>query len=230
MIAQLQQRFNAVSRKVQQRVGQRDQLVSAEALLNMRSEQISHRINALIEGKQLLDLFVKSTEQRVRSKYEPVITEALHFIFAQELFFHLYMVNRRNQSEVDFIILRSKDSEDSYQEYIREGNDKELERLVKESKNINYMYGGAVNQVLALMLRFINAELLKVKGPIMLDEPSSAVGEEYSSRLGQLISSMSKRFNRQYVLITHSKSLASYAQKSYEVDQRNYVSFVKELK
>jgi len=230
VIAQLQQRFTAVSRKVQQRIGQRNQLVSAEALLNMRSEQISSRINALIEGKQLLDLFVKSTEQRVRSKYEPIITEALHFIFAQELFFHLYMVNRRNQSEVDFIILRSKESEDLYQQYIKEGDDKELERLVKESKNINYMYGGAVNQVLALMLRFINAELLKIKGPIMLDEPSSAVGEEYSSRLGQLISSMSKRFDRQYILITHSKSLASYAQKSYEVDQRNFISFAKELK
>ncbi len=230
MIAQLQTRFNEVSQKIQRRIGQRDQLVKTALQLTQRSEGISRRINLLIEGRMLLDLFVKSTEQRVRGKYEPVITEALQFIFAQELFFHLYMVNRRNQSEVDFIILRSKESEASYQEYVKNGNDKELERLVKESKNINYMYGGAVNQVLALILRFINAELLKIEGPIMLDEPSSAVGEEYSSRLGQLISSMSKRFNRQYILITHSKSLASYAQKSYEIDQRNFISFAKELK
>jgi len=38
------------------------------------------------------------------------------------------------------------------------------------------MYGGAINQVLSLVLRLVLVELLKVEGPIFFDEPSSAVG------------------------------------------------------
>ena len=57
-------------------------------------------------------------------------------------------------------------------------------------------------------------------------EPSSAVGEEYSARLGQLLASLSERFHRQYILVTHSHSLASYAEKIYEVEKVNGISQV----
>lgn len=229
MIEQLQKRYKEVSHQVQRRIGQRDQLLSQERQLREKFTEKTKELTYLGEAKKLLELFVKSKEEKIRLQFEPVITEGLQFVFSQQLHFHLYMTTRRNQSEIDFIILMSQESEDLYQHYVKENDEKGLEKLIKETKNINYLYGGAVNQVLALILRFINVELLKIKGPIFLDEPSSAVGEEYSSRLGQLISSMSQRFNRQYILVTHSKSLASYAQKVYEVTQQNFVSKVKEL-
>ena len=229
MIEQLQKRYKEVSHQVQRRIGQRDQLLSQERQLSEKFTEKTKELTYLGEAKKLLELFVKSKEEKIRLQFEPVITEGLQFVFSQQLHFHLYMTTRRNQSEIDFIILMSQESEDLYQHYVKENDEKGLEKLIKETKNINYLYGGAVNQVLALILRFINVELLKIKGPIFLDEPSSAVGEEYSSRLGQLISSMSQRFNRQYILVTHSKSLASYAQKVYEVTQQNFVSKVKEL-
>lgn len=229
MIEELRKKYKDVSQRIQQRVGQRNQLLSLKNQLNTKFTSVSKNLELLINAKNLLELFVKSTEERTRTQFEPIITEGLQFVFSQQLHFHLYMTTRRNQSEIDFIILMSQESEDQYQKCIKENDEKGLEKLIKETKNINYLYGGAVNQVLALILRFINAELLKIKGPLFLDEPSSAVGEEYSSRLGQLIVSMSQRFNRQYILVTHSTSLAAYAQKVYEVSQRNFISYVKEL-
>ncbi|MCK9542540.1 MAG: hypothetical protein M0R03_10990 [Novosphingobium sp.] len=229
MIEDLQKRLNNIDKLLQRRIGQRDQLVkncnNISNSLNETNEFLSH----LMEGKSLLELFVKSTEYKTRQKLEPAITEALHFIFSQELYFHLWMVTRRNQSEVDFIILRSKESELYYQQYLQQNDEKGLEQLVKETKNILFMYGGSVNQVLSLMLRLIIVELLKIKGPIILDEPTSALPEEYNSKLGQVIHQLSRRFNRQYIFITHSTSLAGYADKAYRVEQKDYLSFVREL-
>ena len=177
---------------------------------------------------RLLDLFVKSTEVNVKGYLEPLVTEALDFVFAQSLRFHLLFTTRRNQVEIDFIVLRNDEMEVLYQQCLGDPEKyaRQLEQLVKGTKQIDFMYGGAVSQVIALVLRLILVELLHIEGPIFLDEPSSAVGEEYSARLGQLLSSFSERFNRQYVLVTHSHSLASYADILYEVEQVDGVSNV----
>jgi len=192
-------------------------------ILNTSNQIVLHE-----QVRKLLEIFVKSVEYKVRDYIEPVITEALDYVFNQGLRFHLIFITRRDQIEVDFILLKGEDSEKIYQEFLSQPikHEKQLEQLIKETKNLNFLYGGAVNQVLALVLRLVLVELLKIEGPVFLDEPSSAVGEEYSARLGQFISSLSKKFNRQIVLITHSKTLASYADKIYEVTQINGISKV----
>jgi|GEM_PF-3294243 DNA repair exonuclease SbcCD ATPase subunit len=219
-------RIRNVELLLTRRVAQRDTFLSQKKELQDLLKKTQEQMSVDTQVQKLLEVFVKSTEGYVRQYLEPLITEALDFVFNQGLYFHLLFVTRRNQVEIDFILLRDDVSEEQYQKFLLEPNKyaKQLEGLVKETKQINYMYGGAINQVIALVLRLILAELLQIQGPIFLDEPSSAVGEEYSARLGQLISSLSSRFNRQYVLVTHSHSLASYADIIYEVEKINNVS------
>lgn len=178
--------------------------------------------------KRILEVLVRTSEHRLQHYIEPVITEGLEFVFEQGLYFHLLFATRRNQIEVDFILLRDRESEQLYQTYIKdlEQYEKDLENLVKDTKNILFMYGGAVNQVIALILRLIVVELLQIKGPVVFDEPSSAVSEEYNQRLGQLVSSLSKRFNRQIIFITHSRSLAAYADVVQEVSKLDNISVI----
>jgi DNA repair exonuclease SbcCD ATPase subunit len=217
--------------KVLRRVGQRDEIQLRLNTLQQQKEQSEQDSALVADARKLLEIFVKSTEHNVQGYIEPIVTEALDFVFNQGLFFHLLFVNRRNQVEIDFIVIRDTDTEAQYQEYRvnPEKSAKKLEQLVKETKNLGFMYGGAVNQVLGLILRIVLVELLHIHGPIVLDEPSSAVGEEYSTRLGQLLTSLSKRFNRQILLITHSKSLASFADITYEVGKLNNISQIKEI-
>lgn len=220
---QLLARYQKISQALFRIEGQRDALRAQQTSLESLLESLRQETDEVTNVKLLLEAFVKSTEKEIRDYIEPVVTEALEFIFAQGLKFHLLFVTRRNQIEIDFIILRSEESEADYQMYIQNiaKYGKQLESLVKETKNINFMYGGAVNQVLGLILRLVLVELFRVKGPVLLDEPTSAVGEDYSARVGQLLSSLSKRFNRQYVLITHSKTLASFADRIYSVEKVN---------
>lgn len=222
----MQSRINQCSDNLQQLVGKRDALRERTKALLAHKDSISADAELYSSVRYLLEVFTKGTEVKVRQYIEPIITEALDFVFNQGLYFHLLFVNRRDQMEVDFFILRNKELEDKFQLYITdvEKYEKNLDQLVKETKNIPDIFGGAVNQVLSCVLRFAIAELLHIKGPIFMDEPSSAVHPTYATRLGQLISSLSKRFNRQYVIVTHSRELASFAEEVYEVSQVNGIS------
>jgi hypothetical protein len=153
-----------LTRKVAQRDTFLSQKKSFQTILQSTQEQL--KIDAQVQ--RLLEVFVKSTEVSVRNYLEPLVTEALDFVFNQGLQFHLLFITRRNQVEIDFILLRDSESEEKYQKYILSPDKfaKQLEALVKETKQLNFMYGGAVNQVIALVLRLILSELLQIQGPI----------------------------------------------------------------
>lgn len=217
----IKERIQHINNKVTTLAGERNLL---RQQLNAITNNITKKEGDLDlhkQTRQLLELFVKSTEHNIKSYIEPTITEALEFVFSQYLKFHIVFFNRRNQVEIDFAVIRNPAVEQQYQEYITapDTNVEKIQQLVKESKDINYMYGGAINQTIATILQLVLVELLHIKGPIFLDEPSSAVSEEYSTKLGHLLSSLSRKFNRQYILITHSNSLASYADKTYNIMQ-----------
>ena len=217
----LTERYNNIWTEISKRLGKRDLLQIQERDIKEQLDNYTKELELSEQCRSLLSLFVKKSEIDIRRFIEPSITEALDFVFSQNLKFHMRFINRRNQMEIDFVILRNSDEEQKFQIYIQDQNkyENELEDLVKETRNINYNYGGAINQVLALILRILLVELFKVRGPIILDEPSSAVHEEYAVKLGQLISSFSKRFNRQYIIITHSDALASFSNIKYNIKQ-----------
>jgi DNA repair exonuclease SbcCD ATPase subunit len=227
-LSSILQKVRNVELELTRKVAQRDTFVSQKESFQKLLQSIQESLKVDTQVQRLLEVFVKSTEVSVRNYLEPLVTEALDFVFNQGLKFHLLFTTRRNQVEIDFILLRDPESEELYQQCILqpEKSVKQLETLVRYTKQLNFMYGGAVNQVIALVLRLILSELLQIQGPIFLDEPSSAVGEEYSARLGQLLASLSERFKRQYILVTHSHSLASYASKVYEVEKINGISQV----
>jgi len=221
---------NAFS-KVQQTVGKRDSLVKDIVKSQRQEEEILLVVDRVTKAKFLLEMFVKSTESQVKDYIEPTITEALNFIFNQNLFFHIVFVSRRGQVEIDFIVLPNREIENQYQTYLTdiEKCKEELEDLVSSYKDLNFLYGGAIQEVLGLVLRLLLVELLQIKGPVILDEPTSAVHEEYASRVGVFIKSLSDRFKRQIIYVTHSQALASSADKCYEVKKVNEVSQVEEV-
>jgi len=224
-------RIAKISEKLNRKLGQREALQAA--LQKVLNEQIVNQeaLQIIEQVRKLLEIFIKSTEARMRSYIEPIVNEALKFVFNQNLYFHVYLASRRNQVEADFIILRSEADEETYQKFILEPVKYAipLEQLVKERKNLDDIYGGAVSQVLSLILVLVFAELLKVKGAIWLDEPSSAVHSEYNLKLGQLVSSLSRRFDRQYVIVTHSAEFASYSDITYRVKKIGDIATVEKL-
>jgi len=213
-------RIKYLSDKVSALVGEKRLLMEqlTEKTICSTDKEVDLDLHA--KARKLLELFVKSTEYSIKNYIEPTITEALEFVFSQYLKFHIVFFNRRNQVEIDFIVIRNPNTEKLYQQYLLNPveSEEKIQQIAKESRDINYMYGGAINQTISLVLRLVMMELLHVKGPVFLDEPTSMVAEEFNSKLGHLLVSLSRKFKRQYVLITHSRSLASYASKIYQVE------------
>lgn len=224
----LDQKYKDITQRVYQLVGKRQEIISEKDSLLQKQEALMRAAQVAVDAKKLLELFVKSTEINLKEYIEPLVNEAISFVFQQQLEFRLLFMERRNQIEIDFIIMRDDKHKKIYKDYMQNPGEyaDEFENVVKESVNINYNYGGAINQVLALVLRLLIIELLKIKGTVILDEPTSAVAETYAARVGQLVSNLSRRFNRQYIYITHSTALASYADVHYEVKATNGISTV----
>uniref|UniRef100_A0A7C3WNF7 ATPase AAA-type core domain-containing protein n=1 Tax=Dictyoglomus turgidum TaxID=513050 RepID=A0A7C3WNF7_9BACT len=221
----------SLNNKIYRLVGIRDSLKKdLKSVLDDISEK-EKDLSILSKVKRLFEVFIKGMEVQSKKYIEPIVTEALHFIFNQNLYFHIVFVNRRNQIEVDFVVLPNLEKETLYQEYLKdfENYKEEIEEMLSNYSDIAFLYGGAVSEVLGLILRFLFAELLKIEGPIILDEPTSSVHEEYANRVGIFIKSLSERFNRQVIFVTHSQALASSANKVYEVIKDNDVSTIKEL-
>jgi len=224
-------KVNEIVKKVNKVVGRRDELLEHLKSLQISEEDLKVKAFTVLKAKELLELFVKSTENQVKQYIEPTITEALSFVFNQKLYFHIVFVNRRGQVEVDFIVLPSSEVENKYQSYLEDNvkYEDELDTLAKLYSDINYLYGGAVQEILGLMLRLLLVELLGIKGPVFLDEPTSSTHEEYANRVGIFIKSLSERFNRQIIYITHSEAMASAANKVYQVVREKEISQVEEI-
>ena len=225
------ERLSSLRDNVQRIIGKKDSLVENIFKSKQIEENIVENLTRISKAKILLEMFVKGTEVQVREYIEPTVTEALHFIFNQSLFFHIVFVERRGQIEVDFIVIGGQEKENEYQEYLKdlEKNRKQFDEFVSEYTDITYLYGGAITEILGLILRLLLVEFLQIKGPIFLDEPTSAVHETYASRVGVFIKSLSEKFDRQIIFVTHSSALASSANKVYEVRKEGVLSIVEEL-
>lgn len=217
----LNQRVDKFRQQYSRAEGVKQSFESRHDELIKECDVLSSQISVYEQTRVLLDLLVRSSEEDIQNYVEPVITEAVQYVFCKELFFHVIFASRRNQVENDFILLRNQEQEAEYQQYIgaKETYKKELEILIKGTRELDFMNGGAVAQVIAAVLRLTVCELLGIEGPVCLDEPSSAIGQEYTSRFGQLLYSLSRKFNRQIIMITHSDTLASFGDKVYRVNQ-----------
>lgn len=230
-IDELSARIVRIREHIIQQTGSRLQVEKQVRGMRDEIEQLLKERTLYMEVRRLFELFVKSTEYSIKEYIEPVVSDALKFVFAQELDFKILFQERRNQIEVDFFVLRNSEMRLLYERYMQDpgSNSAEFDVLVKETSALDIMYGGAANQVIGMVLRFAIAELLQIKGPIVLDEPSSAVGENFNSRLGELIFSLSEHFNRQYIIITHSKALAAYGDRQYEAHMVDKICQLREI-
>ena len=106
--------------KFLQMQGQKDMLDFNLKKLQKQEQETLILYDRYSKAKELLEYFVRTTEVRIREYIEPVVTEALDFIFNEPLYFHIVFVDRRGQIETDFIVLPNSEKEEEYKEYLND--------------------------------------------------------------------------------------------------------------
>ena len=160
----------------------------------------------LTAARTLLEHCNIASRDYIRSEVEQLVTQSLRAIFDDPLVkFNIDFVEKRNQTEAIFYLTS-------------EGDDARVEG------DIIATYGGGIVDIISISLRIIIMELLKLKGPLILDEPGKNISAQYISNFGKFLAGVSKSFDRQIIMITHNSTLANCADNIIEVDQKNGVS------
>lgn len=155
---------------------------------------------------KVLELFKtvgETVRREVKGKIEKLVSSVLTNVFEEPFQFKIDIVRRRNQVEVDFDISSRA----------MEGD-------------ILGVRGGGIADVVSIALRIILAEMFKIKGPLILDEPLRMVSEEYLPNVASFLVELSKKFDRQIICITHNKTLAAAASKQFRIRLEKGVSIV----
>ena len=142
----------------------------------------------------------------VRAEVEQLVTQSLRSIFDNPLIkFEIEFVEKRNQTEAEFSLAV-------------EGEESQV------SGDIISTYGGGIVDIISISLRVILMQLLKLEGPLILDEPGKNISSQFINNFGKFLTDISKAFNRQIIMITHNNTLANCANNTIEVEQKNGVS------
>lgn len=162
----------------------------------------------LMCARTLLEHCNITSRNYIKVEVEQLVTQGLRSIFGDNLIkFNIEFVEKRNQTEALFYLTS-------------EGNDSRV------GGDIISAYGGGIVDIISINLRIIIMELLKLKGPLILDEPGKNISFQYIGNFGKFLVDISAAFDRQIIIITHNSALANCANNIIEVDQKNGISRV----
>lgn len=145
----------------------------------------------------------------VKVEVEQLVTQGLRSIFENPTIqFNIDFVTKRNQIEAEFTLSREEDG-------------------TRIQGDILSTYGGGVVDVISISLRIIIMQLMKVKGPLVLDEPGKMISPQFTGAFGKFLTEVSNTFDRQIIMITHNSKLTEFANNIIEVYQTNGVSHIR---
>lgn len=165
-------------------------------------------LTELQSARELLEKCNILSREFVKVEVEQLVTQGLRVIFDDPVVkFNIEFEEKRNQTEAVFY-LSTGDPDDRI-----EGD-------------ILYSHGGGLVDIISISLRIIIMQLLKLEGPLILDEPGKNISVQYIDAFGKFLVNVSKAFDRQIIMITHNGALANCADNTIEVEKRGKFSKV----
>jgi len=175
----------------------------------MGCKELEKTGEVLSKTLQLLEQCNIFSRDFVKIEVEQLVTQGLRGIFDDSTIqFNINFVTKRNQVEAEFTISHTGEN---------------------VQRDIMYTRGGGLVDIISIALRIIIMQLLKVKGPLILDEPGKFISSQYIGAFGKFLTEVSKTFNRQIIMITHNEHLAAFADNMIEVSQTNGVSEIRKV-
>ena len=161
------------------------------------------------KAKEITNTVLLSIQREVKEVIEQIVSEGLKLVYGEEYSFSLGFTIKRGRSEAVPLV--------------RKG---EVELNMRDQ-----LTGGGVCDLVSLLLRFAVWSLQENQtSPLfILDEPAKFVSRDKQPLLGELLSKLSKSLGIQILLVSHSPSIASSADKAYKIIQTGGVSFVEEM-
>ena len=155
------------------------------------------------KGIELLHLIKKVTQENIKLMFEKVVTEALQYIHqSNDYKFELIFDRRGGLPTLDFAI-KTPD--------------------MQEPHDILDSRGGGTCDIVSLALRFVLAEISKMKVFIFFDEPEKHLDSpETLNKMIEFVKEMQKETKRQVFWITHKQEVVDSVENPIIIKKQNY--------
>jgi len=173
--------------------------------------KLNNGLTELDDLEEVRIIFQKAsqiTQSQLSKRISEIVSSALAAVFKEPYTFIVEFVLRRNTTECDLLF---------------EKNGK------RKSPLDSCGYGAADIASLALRVAYWKLDS-DARNVLVLDEPTRALSLDKHERASMMIRELSRMKNGlQFIIVTHSKSLSTYADKSFKVEKKNNISYVTEI-
>lgn len=182
-----------------------NRLIGQREILHKQVEAAKLKICDLEDTKKLdeksievLNLVQKSTREKIKEAFENMITFGLHSIYQNDYKCQLEFTSRGNLGELNFLLKTP-------------GN--------KEFRSLEECTAGGSLDIISLALRFVLLQIIrpKIEGPIVLDEATKQLSRNFRENEYNFYKEISKKLNRQLIIITHSQELIDLAENKIKI-------------
>lgn len=188
------EKYNTFEADLNRLIGQREILVqqidtSKEKIIALEETQ-----NIDEKAIEVLALVQKSTRDKIKDAFEQLVTFSLHSIYQKDYQFKLEFSQRGNIGELDFK-LKDPDSQ--------------------EFRDLKECAAGGSLDIISVALRCVLIQVLrpKIEGFIFFDEACKMLrGEQNIRNMFNFFIEMSKKLNRQFIIIPPTDSTEFFAQ------------------
>jgi DNA repair exonuclease SbcCD ATPase subunit len=181
---------------------QRGQKLQIERSLEVLNEEVREKKRSLRYHEQAREVIREvglKTQQQLQYHISDITSLALESVFAEPYALEVEFVQRRNKTECDLFFVRTGERIDP----------------------LTASGGGAVD-VAAFALRIASWSMARprTRNTIILDEPFRFLSADNQERASTMLKELSQRLGIQFIIVTHNPTLASYADKTFEVSIR----------
>jgi DNA repair exonuclease SbcCD ATPase subunit len=158
------------------------------------------------EAKEIIRSVGQITQSQISFHISDITSLAMEAVFKEPYQLKIDFVQRRNKTECDL-------------SFEREGV--KVDPLTASG-------GGAVD-VAAFALRIASWTMMnpRSRNTIILDEPFRFLSGDNQERASAMVKEISQKLGIQMIVVTHSETLASYADRTFTVSIRNKISRIK---
>jgi len=198
----LESKLKELNKEVGSLQGQTDLLLSSindnEDKVNLLKIAKERNLKAV----EILNLVQKTTRDKIKDSFQMIVTHALRYIYSDDYSFELDFNRRGNVSTMDFNIKTPE---------------------FTESASPEDTSGGGIIDICAFALRIVLLEVSapKVEGSIILDESLKHLSKDFHYKTSKFLTEISKKLNRQIILITHQQEFIDNAENPIQIGGSN---------
>jgi hypothetical protein len=192
--------------KLEQQKGQFQQIQLSLSTLQSELESAKTSLHRHEEAREIVRKVGAETQSQLSWHIKDIVSMALDSVFDSPYTFGIDFVQRRQRTECDLY-------------FERDGN--RIDPLTASGV-------GAVD-VASFALRIASWSMARprTRNVIILDEPFRFLSENYQEQASLMLKEISQRLGIQFLIISHNETLASGADKTFNVSIKRGISLVK---